>query len=318
MNLSCRSATVGLLLLSTFTGFAVAPAFARGGSETAERLDAETGGAWASADPAPAADAGAALTYRRFLPALAAGTPALGPAPVQGVPMSQIHPQGMVSYRFSYGKEDFGVDNGTTLSKGNEFAMSHSLAGEYFFQNQLGAYFGADFGYGDKTNLASGFDVRVDSTLLFLALSYRATVDDYFRMPVRFGPYIHRATVKVYDAGNVYYSTLGVRLSVAPEFVFFQHVDQGRISELSAFVELSVGAGPSHVRDSTSTGRGHASNIGAEIGLRYKFTSGFFVGLSCVYRDQEYGSTTNHVGGVTFFPTTDKFLGGGLTLGWRF
>jgi len=252
----------------------------------------------------------------------------LGLAPSTALPaksgLDLIHPRTFFTYTLSTGKQEIMFNttdpaNVPPNPKGDETALFHGLRGEYFFANQFGVYFTGDFGTVKDISIdfnGTPESIDIDTLLLFLGASYRATIDDDFRMPVRIGPYYHKATIKGF-ASDIDYETIGLKLVAEPEYIVFQHLEADRMSELTVFLEVGIGTGPTTVEDSTFKEKGNAFSAGLELGVRYKFFNGILVGLSFIDRKQYYGATDSYDNGFVFFGTEDDYLGVGLTVGGR-
>src|SRR5690349_17488971 len=237
-----------------------------------------------------------------------------------------IHPRTFFTYTISTGKQEimFNTTDPTNVPpnpKGDDTALFHGLRGEYFFANQFGVYFSGDFGQVKDVSIdfnATPESIDVDTLLFFLGASYRATIDDDFRMPVRIGPYYHKATVKGFTgSSDIDYETIGLKLIAEPEYIVFQHLEGERMSELTVFLEVGIGTGPTTVEDSVNKEKGNAFSAGLELGVRYKFFNGILIGLSFIDRKQYYGATDSYDNNFVFFGTEDDYLGAGLTIGGR-
>jgi hypothetical protein len=168
----------------------------------------------------------------------------------------------------------------------------------------------------DGVNVAQG---DVTSTNIFLGLAYRATVDDKFRLPVRFGPFFNQSEQE--DQGSVFgdveRSSVGVRLAAEPEYIVFQHNENGKVRELSVFAEFGCGSGPAKVKDSVDSEDGYAFNFNWEVGARYRMPSGLLVGLSYMAMKNHYGTTESY-NNTAFFGVDDDFGGFMISAGLRF
>jgi len=264
----------------------------------------------------------------------------LGLAPTALSPLTEgidlIHPRTMFSVTFSSGKQNlqFNTTDTTNVPPNPEEDGTAGFIGarvEHFFPNQIGVFFSADFGTVNnmKSTIDFGggpqqFEDDLDTTLIYLALAYRATVDDDFRMPVRVGPYYHLASLSDTNlttpgpTAEIDYSTIGIKLVAEPEYIILQKTNAGKMSELTAFLEIGVGSGPSKVKlKGGPEEKGNSFSFGAELGLRYKFFWGGFIALSVIDRKQYYGATDTYNSGGVFNGTEDDYIAGALTLGAR-
>jgi hypothetical protein len=256
------------------------------------------------------------------------GCAATGGAPSavpQGDLMSKFHPSTAINYRIAAGDEKLEVNNAGLIGGGvspsvssGASALFHQLQLEHYFESQLGVAAGFESGSADDILEDLGASSSgIDTTYAHIALAYRTTIDDDFRIPVQFGPYIHEATIDGFAGGDIDYSTLGLRLAAAPEVILMQRERGSRMSELSLFVAFSVGAGATDVENSSFSETGYAFHLGGELGVKYRFGFPFEIGLSGIYRKSNYGLTDSHEDTV-FFGIDDDFTGVGLTLGSRF
>ncbi len=269
---------------------------------------------------------------RTFSAALAASTLLFAPtvAAQDGPGMRQIHPPTMVSLGFGLGDQTLEVNRGEFPSPSNNNlpgvisrstdAMHMRLRAEHFFGNDFGVFANIYIGSADDINEDIGStESSLDSSGFFLAAAYRATMDDDFRLPVRFGPFMQAIEI---DDGNftngaITYSTIGVRLSAEPEFILWQTPDGDRISECSVFADLSCGAGPTNVEDDSNKEEAYSFTLSYELGLRYRFANGIFGGLSYFAQKYHIGTTESYRNQV-FFGVDDDFNGIMLTAGLRF
>ena len=235
------------------------------------------------------------------------------------VPTSQIHPRTMATLGVAIGEQDVEVNTGAAIASGSNDAFGFRLRGEHFFESELGFYVSAAYTKAD--DLESGFRTGLDSTNLFVGLAYRATMDDDFRLPVRFGPYFHQSEQEVPAGGDgdVKRSTIGIRLAAEPEYIIFQHAEGGRIRELSAFAEFGCGAGPAKVKDNVDSEDGYSFNFNWEVGMRYRMPSGLLVGLSYMAMKNHYGATESYNNPAILFRGVDDDFGGFvISAGLRF
>ncbi|MBL8734808.1 MAG: hypothetical protein JNL12_00145 [Planctomycetes bacterium] len=234
-------------------------------------------------------------------------------------PMSQVHPRTMATLGFAIGEQDFEVNTGSAVVSGSGDAFGFRLKGEHYLESDLG--FHATVNYTKADDVFSGARSGITSTGIFLGLAYRATVDDVFRLPVRFGPFFHESEQEVPSGGDgdIERSTIGVRLAAEPEYIVFQQNEGGKIRELSVFAEVGCGAGPSDVKDNVDSEDGYSFNFNWEIGARYRMPSGLLVGLSYMAMKNHYGATeTYNNPAIVFNGVDDDFGGFVITAGLRF
>ncbi|MFN7587962.1 MAG: hypothetical protein ACK501_16995 [Planctomycetota bacterium] len=253
------------------------------------------------------------------------GAPTRAPVVKQdaAVPMSQVHPRTMATLGFVIGEQDFEVNNGARIVSGSNDAYGFVLKGEHFLESDLGFHVSINRNESSKIRLDDGVNpvVRGDvtSTNIFLGLAYRATVDDKFRLPVRFGPFFNQSEQEIPGSadGDIERSSLGVRLAAEPEYIVFQHSEDGKVRELSLFAEFGCGAGPAKVKDNADSEDAYAFNFNWEVGARYRMPSGLLVGLSYMAMKNHYGTTESYNNAV-FFGVDDDFGGFMVTAGLRF
>lgn len=235
----------------------------------------------------------------------------------------QIHPRTMIALGIAFGDEDVetsaGSPGGEAVSRKTE-ATHIRLRAEHFFESEFGFLVTGFLGVADGIDEDLGSPGSSwGSDGLFAALAYRETVGDWFRLPVRFGPFFHRAEqdAAAFTAGAIERSMIGVRLSVGPEVILSQSETFGRLSEFSAFAEFSYGVGPAWIEDDAGSESTNASCVTWEVGVRYRFVSGLFAGLS--WAGQRYHvDTATARDGTVFFGAEDEFSGVMLTAGVRF
>ncbi|MFO1030594.1 MAG: hypothetical protein U1F60_05925 [Planctomycetota bacterium] len=238
-------------------------------------------------------------------------------------PMSQVHPRTMATLGFAIAEQDFEVNNGSRIVSGSNDAYGFRLKGEHFLESDLGFHLSISRADSSKIRLNDGVnpEVRggVTSTNVFLGLAYRATVDDDFRLPIRFGPFFHQSEQEIPGGtdGDIKRSTFGVRLAAEPEYIVFQHNEGGKIRELSVFAEFGCGAGPAKVKDNADSEDAYAFNFNWEVGARYRMPSGLLLGLSYMAMKNHYGTTESYNNAV-FFGVDDDFGGFVITAGLRF
>lgn len=242
------------------------------------------------------------------------------PAPVSkqdaAPSMSQMHPRTMATLGFVVGEQDFEVNTGTGVASGSNDAFGFRLRGEHYLESDLGVH--VSVGYAKADDLQSGVRSGITSTNLFLGLAYRATVDDKFRLPVRFGPFLHSSEQEVTGGdGDIERTTIGVRLAAEPEYIVFQQATDGKIRELSVFAEFGCGAGPAETKDSVDKEDGYSFNFNWEVGARYRLPSGLMVGLSYMQMKNHYGATESYRNAV-FNGVDDDFGGIMISAGLRF
>jgi hypothetical protein len=269
---------------------------------------------------------------RTFSAAFAASLLFFAPAVAaqDGPGMRQIHPPTMVSLGFGVGEESLEVNRGEFPSVGNgnlpgvvarsADAFHFRFRGEHFFGNDFGVFANFYVGQADDINEDLGStDSSLDSSGFFIAVAYRATMDDDFRLPVRFGPFVQASE---YDEasladGAITYTTMGVRLSAEPEFILWQTPDGSRVSECSLFADLSCGAGPTEIEDDAAKEDAYAFTFSYELGVRYRFASGLLFGASWYAQKYHIGTSESYDDKV-FFGVDDDFTGIMLTAGLRF
>lgn len=244
------------------------------------------------------------------------------PAPVvqedTAVPMSQMHPRTMATLGFVFGEQDFEVNNGSGVASGSNDAFGFRLRGEHYLESDLGVH--VSIGYAKADDLVSGVRSGITSTNVFLGLAYRATVDDKFRLPVRFGPFLQSSEQEVTGGdGDIERTTIGVRLAAEPEYIVFQQATDGKVRELSVFAEFGCGAGPAETKDNVDKEDGYSFNFNWELGMRYRFPTGLMVGLSYMQMKNHYGATESYNNPAIVFNGVDDDFGGiMITAGLRF
>ncbi|MCK5940933.1 MAG: hypothetical protein KAI24_03095, partial [Planctomycetes bacterium] len=230
----------------------------------------------------------------------ASATPlANAPVPRQDVmpDIDQIHPRTMVTFGLGIGDQTLEVNTGnpsnpTPVNARSTSSQRFRLRGEHFFQSGFGVFAEGFLGVADDIDEDLGAsDSSYDSTGLFVAASFRATMDDDFRLPVRFGPFMRTTKQEnaSFTAGAIERSTVGVRLSPEPEVILMQRNDNGKISELSVFAEVAAGAGATDVEDDVDKEEGYSFTLDYEFGVRYRFGFGLLTSLS-------YVGSKDHVG----------------------
>ncbi|MFY9345415.1 MAG: hypothetical protein WAT39_23185 [Planctomycetota bacterium] len=242
-------------------------------------------------------------------------------------PYSKIHPYTNISLGLAFGDQDVETNTGNPNPGGriqtSETDATHfRIRGEHFFESEIGVFVGAYFGFADDINQdppLSSPSSSWDSTGLFLALSYRATMEKMFRMPIRFGPFLQSAEEQdtTFVNGNIERSMYGLRLSAEPEIIVMKSESDGKWSELVAFTELTCGAGPAKVEDNVDSEDGYAFTFSWELGMRYRLTSGLYFGLS-YFAQKVHTGTTESYNRVAFFGVDDDFTGIMITAGFRF
>ncbi|MFK7741507.1 MAG: hypothetical protein AB8H80_14410 [Planctomycetota bacterium] len=249
----------------------------------------------------------------------------VGPRFQEAIPsMDQEHPRTMATFSVGLGQQTNELNTGNLI---NQIATSSTssqrlrLRGEHFFESGFGAFFEGYVGFADdiQNDLAAVDSSSQDTAGFFLAASYRATLNNDFRMPVRFGPFLHQTKTEnnVSTFGELERSTWGVRLSAEPEYIVFQKNNGGKISELSVFGEIAAGAGPTNVQDNADKEDAYAFTLNYEIGVRYRFESGLLASLSYMASKYHVGTSESYNNAV-FFGIDDDWNGVMLTAGWRF
>lgn len=229
----------------------------------------------------------------------------------------QIHPRSMVQLNVGIGEQTFEVNDGTQILASDDDALHLRLRGEHFFKSGIGVFINGYLGTVDDIE-NSGVDQ--DNTGLFIAAAYRATMDDDFRMSVRFGPFLQALELSG-GGSEIEYSTIGVRLSAEPEFIIFQN-QQGRgMSEFSAFGEISCGAGPTNF-ESTNPNLdedGYAFTLSWELGVRYRLGMGLMASLSFFQQKYHIGASESFNNATVIFNgVDDDFSGFMVGVGYRF
>jgi hypothetical protein len=276
------------------------------------------------------------MPTRSFRAPALAGLVLAATAVAQDVPLDQIHPRTMITLGVGIGDQDLETNTGnldplagpTGILSRSASALQFRLRGEHFFQSDFGVFGNIQIGSADDVNEDIGAtNSSYDSFSLYLAAAYRATMGEKFRLPVRFGPFIHMTEEDASDATSSFSierGTIGVRLSAEPEYVIFQRADGGRVTELSAFADIACGAGPTDVEAET-TGAGafsldedaYAFTLSYEIGLRYRFANGLLASLS-YYTSKYHVATTESYNGGVLFGIDDDFSGVMISAGLRF
>lgn len=113
---------------------------------------------------------------------------------------------------------------------------------------------------------------------------YRVRAGERFRMPVRFGPWIHVLTLEDQNSSDTLdWVSLGLRAAVEPEFALVRAED----FELSLFAELSVAGGSTRIHLDSSGGDedfdSSSAAFGFEFGPRFRW-SHFHAGVSYLHR----------------------------------
>jgi hypothetical protein len=256
------------------------------------------------------------------LPALA-GLALVPSLVAQEASLDQIHPRRFVQFGFGVGDQDIETNSGTQIFSRSTDAFHFRLRGEYFFESEFGFFGNIYLGVADDINdgLPGSSGSSYDSFGVFVAASYRATMGESFRLPVRFGPFIQSSEEKdnatFQPDGAIERSMIGVKLSAEPEYVLWKKVEGGKVAELSAFAEFGCGAGPAEVEDDVDSEDAYAFTLGWEAGLRYRFTNGFVAGLSWFDQKSHIGTTESY-NNTAFFGLDDDFTGIMITAGFRF
>lgn len=252
---------------------------------------------------------------------LARATVAQDPAPQAS--LDQIHPRTMISLGIAFGDEDVETNTGglaTGIVSRSTEATHIRLRAEHFFRSDFGFFVDGYLGIADDINDNLGStNSSYDSKGIFAAVAYRATMGESFRLPVRFGPFFQltEEADSTFTDGAIERSMFGIKLSVEPEVILSQSESNGRISELSAFAEIACGAGPAKVEDDVDSEDAYAFTLNWELGLRYRFPSGIFAGLSWAAQKYHVGTTESYDNAV-FFGVDDDFSGIMITAGVRF
>jgi hypothetical protein len=223
----------------------------------------------------------------------------------------------MIQLNVGIGEQTFETNDGTQILASDDDALHLRLRGEHFFKSGIGVFFNGYIGTVDDIE-NSGVDQ--DNTGLFIACAYRATMEDDFRISVRFGPFLQALELSG-GGSEIEYSTIGARLSAEPEFIIFQNPQGRGMAELSAFGEISCGAGPTNF-ESTNPNLdedGYAFTLSWELGMRYRLGMGLMASISIFQQkyhigaSESYNSTT-----FTFNGVDDDFSGILIGVGYRF
>jgi hypothetical protein len=265
------------------------------------------------------------LTLRSFgAPVIACFV--LAVATAQEASLDQIHPRRSISIGLGVGDQDLETNNGSQIFSRSTEALHIRLQGEYFFQSDFGFFATGYIGIADDINEKApppnnSPDSSYDSFGVFLAASYRATMDERFRLPVRFGPYFLKSEEKdvLSTFGTLERSNWGFKLAVEPEVVLSQTVTAGKVSEISVFGEFGCGAGPAKVKDNVDDEDAYAFTLSWEVGFRYRFTNGITAGVSWYDQKNHVGTTESYNNPlISFNGLDDDFTGVMITLGLRF
>ncbi len=258
-------------------------------------------------------------TRTALVPALACAVLAQGLA-AQEASLDQIHPRTSITLGLGIGDQDVENNTGTGIASRSTDAFHIRLRGEHFFQSDFGFFANVYLGLADDINQDAGSsDSSFDSFGIFLAASYRATMGERFRLPVRFGPFIQSSEEddSAFPDGAIERGIIGVRLSAEPEVILSQTVSNGKVTEISAFAEFGCGAGPAKVEDDVDDEDAYAFTLSWEVGMRYRFSNGVMAGLSW-YAQKNHIGTTESYNNVAFFGVDDDFTGIMVTAGLRF
>ncbi|HEB52384.1 MAG TPA: hypothetical protein ENI87_03910 [bacterium] len=281
-----------------------------------------------TAHTAPASAASPAALPRAFqaeeLPAFAPRTVAQDAMPS----IAQVHPPTMITLGAAYGEQTNEVNTGnidannppTGVLTSSASSVRGRLRAEHYFDSGIGVMFEGFVGSADDIEEDLGAtSSSYDSTGVFLGAAFRATMDDDFRLPVRFGPFLRRSerTNNLSTLGTLVRETIGLRLSAAPEWILSQSNHDGRISELSVFGEVQVGVGPASVSNDSWDEDAYAFTFDYEVGVRYRFAFGLLTSLSWIGSKYHVGTSESYQQAV-FFGIDDDFTGVMVTAGVRF
>ena len=237
--------------------------------------------------------------------------------------MNQVHPRTMITMGLGLGEQTNEINTGNPaagIATSAANSQRFRFRGEHFFESGFGIFAEGYLGFANDINEDLGSpDSSQNSTGGFVAAAFRATLDDDFRLPVRFGPFFQRTAAEdvSFTDGDVVRSTVGVRLSAEPEYIIFQKSSGGKISELSVYGEIRAGAGPSKVKDDVDSEDAYAFTLDYEIGLRYRFGFGLLTSLSYVASKYHFGTSESY-NNVVFFGIDDDFNGIMISAGARF
>jgi hypothetical protein len=233
--------------------------------------------------------------------------------------LDQIHPRSFVAYTASFGNESLEINNVGALETNelDDSSLSHDLRYEGFSSSQIGFIIDLNYRSVDEVDFEDlGPLADFTTTDAFVGLSYRALVDDDWRIPVRFGPYLHAFDLDLIGGSSVEYRQLGLRLSAEPEWILYQSSGE-RPSEFSAFLGLSAGAGASEIEDDDASETGYGFTFDAEVGVRWTTSGGLMLGLSASNSKANFGATDSYDEGTVFNPIDSDFIAFGVSIGWR-
>lgn len=241
------------------------------------------------------------------------------------VPFAEIHPKRMITL------SGMQVDNDVEFNTGNPTngvdvrnadALRGIVRAEAFNDSNFGAHVSIAVSRSDDLDFeGTKTNQSYDTETFFLGAAYRALMDDYFRLPVRFGFLRHDSTLEIPNAplNTTDYALTGVRLSAEPEYVLSMRKAGGHVtSELSVYTELACGAGRLDVEDGVDDESGYGFQLSAELGMRLRMASGLLLGVSYFAQKTGYGATDSYNRQVVFFGVDDDIRGAMLTVGARF
>ena len=247
----------------------------------------------------------------------------LAPRQDDDVPFAEIHPKYMFTLSGMQVDNDVEVNTGDLVSgvgAYNADALRGLIRAEIFGDSNFGLYGSAGLTQSDDLDFEGTPTKRTwDTETYFLGVAYRALMDDYFRLPVRFGFLRHDSTFKLPDLPQkADYALTGVRLSAEPEYVLSMDKAGGHVtSEISVYTELACGAGRLDVEDGENDESGYGFQLSAELGMRFRMDGGLLAGISYFTQKTGYGATDSY-NQTVFFGVDDDIRGFMLTVGYRF
>lgn len=249
----------------------------------------------------------------------------LAPRQDDDVPFAEIHPKRMITLSGMQVDNDIEFNSGD-VERGVDALTADALRGviraEVFGESNFGMQFSFGLTRSDDLDFeGTSTNFSYDTETFFLGAAYRALMDDYFRLPVRFGLLRHDSTLEFPDnpLDSIDYALTGVRLSAEPEYVLSMKKAGGHVtSELSVYTELACGAGRLDAEDGDADESGYGFQLSAELGMRLRLASGLLAGVSYFTQKTGYGATDSYNNQTVFFGVDDDIRGFMLTVGYRF
>ena len=142
---------------------------------------------------------------------------------------------------------------------------------------------------------------------VFAHATYRLSPSDYFRMPIRLGPYFHGYELEDDGPSDLTWLSVGGRVELEPEVL----VHRGPHSEVGIFAVLSGGIHVTSIELDTPTGDedfdsdGYSAGVSAGVRARWK---GFTTGLS--YYSRWFNVDESDPEGNLFIREINTRLGG--------